>query len=232
MPIGWLENWFLQNAEQDKLYREMLRGHYRTKIASMKKIVRGIHRLTTPLHIQIGSTLFCRLNATAARLKNALNFKRLHKLGTWKLWEVVNWLSPWMFLRSSFQCSPIQLNNAFYRIHFFSRAMTLMNYLMRKLPCSEIKDKMNAALKGASTSFSGHITIYSELNSCEVKYVLNKFNFPGACNETNIISKMHDFCFYIYIYISNQRPLFLSIFTFSHCTKKLASGFFVFTGKG
>lgn len=118
-----------------------------------------------------------------------------------------------MFLCSSFQCSPIQLNNAFCRIHFFSRAMTLMNYLMRKLLCSEIKDKMNAALKGASTSFSGHITIYSELNSYEVKHVLNKFNFPGACDETNIISKMNDFCIYIYKKPEATFPVNLYLFT-------------------
>lgn len=72
---------------------------------------------------------------------------------------------------------------------------------------------MNAALKGASTSFSGHITIYSELNSYEVKHVLNKFNFPGACDETNIISKMNDFCIYIYKKPEATFPVNLYLFT-------------------
>ena len=169
----------------------------------IKRTDLGIHRLKDTA-AYINRNHFCRLNATAARLKSALSGE-----AWWACMQnrtVRGGHLNWIFLWSSFQCAVIELSNVAIIIIIIMksipRAMTLMNNLPRKYPCSEIKGEMNAASCAVATLFFAHITIYFELNCYPVLHVLSKFNFPGAYDETNSFKK----------YKCGTKKCFLAIF--------------------
>lgn len=131
----------------------------------IKRTDLGIHRLKDTA-AYINRNHFCRLNATAARLKSALSGE-----AWWACMQnrtVRGGHLNWIFLWSSFQCAVIELSNVAV-MKSIPRAMTLMNNLPRKYPCSEIKGEMNAASCAVATLFFAHITIYFELNCYPVK---------------------------------------------------------------